>query len=118
MAAAHNKPECVALLAAAKTSLEGAMANSPIGMAAQMGADDSVRLLAYLGARLIEPAAPDWDGGPFWRHFEDNVGLVRNPKLWEWIISKGGDGRTPESLRKRIRFLKKAGVEDPRATWD
>ena len=108
----------ISILVAARASLEGAMAGSPIGMAAQMGADDSVRLLAYLGARLIEPAAPDWPGGPFWRRFKDNVGLVRNPKLWEWIISKGGDEGTPESLRKRIRLLKKAGVEDPRATWD
>ena len=83
-------------------------------MAAQFGADESVRLLAYLGARLIEPTAPNWRGGPFWHRFKDNIGRVRDPKVWEWIVRKGGDEGTPESLRKRIRMLKKAGVHDPR----
>ena len=113
-----NKPECIAVLAAAKASLEGAKASSPIGKAADMGADDSVRLLAHLGARLVEPAGmiPEgyWPGGPFWHQFKDNVGRVRDPALWERIVRKGGDEGTPESLRKRIRMLKKAGVNDPR----
>ena len=114
-AAAHeNKPECITILVAAKANLEGAKAESPIGMAAQEGADESIRLLAYLGARLIEPAAPDWPGGPFWRRFQDNKGRVRDPALWERIVRKEGDEGTPESLRRRIRMLKKAGVHDPR----
>ena len=36
------------------------------------------------------------------------------PALWERIVDEGGDEGTPESLRKRIRMLKKAGLEDPR----
>ena len=71
VAAQENKPECIAMLAAAKASLEGAKAASPISMAAHMGADECVRLLAYLGARLIEPEAPDWHRSPFWRHFKE-----------------------------------------------
>ena len=114
VAAGGGNPECISILVAARASLEGAMAGSPIGMAAQKGADDSVRLLAYLGARFIEPAAPDWPGGPFWRRFKDSVGRVRDPKVWERIVRKGGDEGTAESLRKRIRMLIKAGIKDPR----
>ena len=55
VAALQNKPECIAVLAAAKASLEGAMAASPIGAAAMGGGDESVRLLAHLGARLVDP---------------------------------------------------------------
>ena len=114
IAAQENKPECIAVLAAAKASLDGVRPNSPIGMAAQFGADECVRLLAYLGARLIEPAAPDWRGGPFWRYFKDTKGRVRDPKVWEWIVSKGGDKGTEKSLQKRIKMLKQAGLTDPR----
>ena len=72
-------------------------------------------LLAYLGARLYEGVSEMRDiGGGFWLRFEGGSGLIRNPKLWEWIVRKGGDEGTPESLRKRIRMLKKAGVHDPR----
>ena len=53
-------------------------------------------------------------GGGFWIAFEDNKGRVHDPKVWEWIVRKGGDEGTPESLRKRIRMLKKADVHDPR----
>ena len=102
------------MLAAAKASLEGAKASSPIGMAAQKGADESVRLLAHLGARFIEPRAFNWPGGPFWRRFKDNTTRVRNPKVWEWIVSKGGDGNTEKSLQKRIKMLKQAELFDPR----
>ena len=111
-AAQFNKPECIAILVAAKASLEG----SPIGVAAHMGGDDSVRLLAYLGARLVLPGATLSGGGAagFWHLFKDSMGCVRDPSLWERIVRKGGDEGTPESLRKRIRMLKKAGVNDPR----
>ena len=102
------------MLAAAKASLEGSIAFSPIGVAAYKGHDDCVRLLAHLGARLIEPAAPDWPGGPFWRHFQDNTTRVRNSKVWEWIVSKGGDKGTEKSLQKRIKMLKQAELFDPR----
>ena len=112
-AAQENKPECIAVLASAKASLEGAGACFPISIAAAAGADDSVRLLAHLGSRLVMTEAP-YQGVGFWRHFKDNKGRVRDPKVWEWIISKGGDKGTPESLRKRVRLLKKAGVHDPR----
>ena len=78
------------------------------------GADESVRLLAYLGSRLIDPATPDWNGGPFWRRFKDSKGRVRDPALWERIIKEGGDEGTLDSLRKRIRMLKEAKVHDPR----
>ena len=114
IAAQENKPECIAILAAAKASLEGTRSCSPISKAAVVGADESVRLLAYLGARLIDSATPDWDGGPFWRRFQDNTTRVRNPKVWEWIVSKGGDKGTEKSLQKRIKLLKQAGLEDPR----
>ena len=114
VAAQENKPECIAILAAAKASLEGAKAFSPIGNAADEGADASIRLLAHLGARFIEPAAPDWDGGPFWRWFKDNTTRVRNPKVWEWIVSKGGDRNTEKSLQKRIKMLEQAELFDPR----
>ena len=83
-------------------------------MAAHKGADECVRLLAYLGARLIEPSAPDWPGGPFWERFKDSKGRVRDPALWERIVKEGGDEGSPESLRKRIRMLKEAKVHDPR----
>ena len=79
-----------------------------------MGAEEFVRLLAYLGARLSEPSVPDWSGGPFWRRFKDNKGGVRDPELWESIVAEGGNEGTPESLRKRIRMLKEAKVHDPR----
>ena len=79
------------------------------------GADESVQLLAYLGARLIDNAGPGWPGGPFWHRFPDNnKGRVRDPALWERIVRKGGNVGTQESLRKRIRMLKKAGLHDPR----
>ena len=81
MAAQENKPECIAILAAAKASLEGAKTCSPISTAAIFGADESVRLLAHLGARLRDAAAPDWDGGPFWLRFKDSKGRVRDPAL-------------------------------------
>ena len=73
-------------------------------------------MLAYLGARFIE-SPHEWGGGPFWRRFNDNKGRVRDPKVWEWIVSKGGDEGTPSSLRKRIRMLKKAEIPDPRDLW-
>ena len=53
-------------------------------------------------------------GGPFWNFFKDSKGRLSDPALWERIVRKGGDEGTPESLRKRIRMLKKAGVHDPR----
>jgi len=119
MASLKNKRECIAVLAAAKASLEGAMAASPIGAAAMEGGDESVRLLAHLGARLVEPRGVlprghSWPGGPFWHRFKDHVGRVRDPALWERIVRKGGDEGTPESVGKRIGMLKKAGVNDPR----
>ena len=89
------------------------MACFPITTAANKGADDSVRLLAHLGSRLVMTEAP-YQGAPFWLAFKDNKGRVRDPKVWEWIVRRGGDEGTPESLRKRIRLLKKAGVHDPR----
>ena len=70
-----------------------------------------MRLLAYLGARLTVTIGPN---SGFWCAFKDNKGRVREPKVWEWIVRKGGDEGTPESLRKRIRMLKKAGIHDPR----
>ena len=39
---------------------------------------------------------------------------MRNPKVWEWIISKGGDEGTDKSQQKRIKMLKQAGLADPR----
>ena len=57
--------------------------------------------VAYLGARLTEPVAPGWRGGPFWRLFKDKYGRVRDPALWEPIVAKRGDEGTLESLRKR-----------------
>ena len=89
------------------------MATFPITKAADAGADDSVKLLAHLGSRLVMTEAP-YQGAPFWHYFKDNKGRVRDPKVWEWIVRKGGDEGTPESLRKRIRLLKKAGLHDPR----
>jgi len=78
-------------------------------MAAHSGGNEAVRLLANLGARLI-----DGNGTPFWRQFKDNKGRVRDPALWEKIVAEGGDEGTPESLRKRIRMLKEAKIHDPR----
>ena len=89
------------------------MAVFSITNAADAGADDSVRLLAHLGSRLVMTEAP-YQGAPFWNYFNDKKSLARVPALWEWIVRKGGDEGTPESLRKRIRMLKKAGVHDPR----
>ena len=42
------------------------------------------------------------------------LGIKCPYKVWEWIVRKGGNEGMPESLRKRIRLLKKAGVHDPR----
>ena len=89
------------------------MATFPISIAADYGADDAVRILAHLGSRLIMTEAP-YEGLGIWHFFKDNKGRVRDPKVWVWIVRKGGDEGTPESLRKRIRLLKKAGVHDPR----
>ena len=116
IAAQENKPECIAVLAAAKASLEGAKVSSPIGIAADKGADESVRLLAYLGARLIcgLPTASGFINGGFWRRFQDSKSRMRDPALWEGIVKNGGDEGTAKSLRKRIRLLKEAKVHDPR----
>ena len=73
-----------------------------------------MRLLAYLGARLIMRDPDSTATMPFWRRFQDNTTRVRNPKVWEWIVSKGGDEGTETSLQKRIRLLKQAGLDDPR----
>ena len=51
---------------------------------------------------------------PFWHHFKDSNGRVRDPALWKRIVADGGDEGTPESLRKRIRMLKEAKLHDPR----
>ena len=88
------------------------MAASPIAMAAQKGADDSVRLLAYLGARLIMRDPDSTATMPFWHKFGGSNGRVRDPALWQRIVAEGGNEETPESLRKGIRLLKKAGIED------
>ena len=116
VAAQEDKPECIAILATAKASINACNSNgcSPIGIAAQQGSDECVRLLAYLGATLIEPAQSDYGGRPFWTRFQDKVGRVRDPALWVRIVQEGGDEGTPESLRKRIRMLKEAKVHDPR----
>ena len=106
-AAQENKPDCIAMLAAARANLEGAQDFTPISMAAQCGGDESVRILAMLGARLVDPAPPN---APFWKHFGDSKGRIRDPALWEWIVRKGGDVGTDGSLRRRIRMLKKAGL--------
>ena len=89
------------------------MAHTPVLKAAQKGADECVRLLAYLGARLVVNLGPTVRGG-FWQGFKDNKGRVRDPALWARIVKEGGDEGTPESLRKRIRMLKDAKVHDPR----
>ena len=39
---------------------------------------------------------------------------MRNLKVWEWIVSKGGDKGTEKSLQKRIKMLKQAELFDPR----
>ena len=96
-----------------KASLEGARAASPISKAAHKGADECVRLLAYLGARLIQRSTGYADT-PFWRSFKDNKGRVRDTALWKRIVAEGGDEGTADSLRKRIRMLKDAKVHDPR----
>ena len=114
VAAQENRLECISVLTTARASLDGAMVAGPITVAAQKGADDAVQLLSYIGARLIDKAAPGWPGGPFWHHFPDNKGSVRDPALWERIVRKGGNEGTPESLRERIRMLKKSSVHDPR----
>ena len=87
---------------------------SPIVKAADKGADESVRLLAYLGARLIMRDPDSTATMPFWHKFKNSKGRVRDPALWERIAAEGGDEGTPESLRKRIRMLKEAKVHDPR----
>ena len=107
----------LSVLAAAKASIDACELSrgcDPIGLAAFAGADECVRLLAHLGARFTEPAASDYNGGPFWELFQDNVGRVRNPKVWEWIVSKGGDEGTEKSLQKRVKMLKQAELADPR----
>ena len=74
------------------------------------GAADSVRLLAYLGARLT-----DGDGYLFTCYFnEKGTGRVFDRELWQRISREGGDEGTADSLRKRIRMLKQAKVHDPR----
>ena len=73
-----------------------------------------MRLLAYLGARLIMRDPDSTATMPFWRRFQDHKGRVRDPALWQKIVAESGDEGTPESLRKRIRMLKEAKVHDPR----
>ena len=85
---------------------------SPIENAADQGNDESVRLLAYLGAKLVTPLPGH--RRLFWERFKDNKGRVRDPALWERIVKEGGDEGTLESLQKRIRMLKEAKVHDPR----
>ena len=109
MSAQQNKPECIAILAAAKAAIEGSMHASPLCAAARNGADDCVKLLAYLGASIF-----DRDGDPFWRFFPDNTIRLRDPTLWERIANEGGDEGTEDSLRVRVQMLAEAGVEDPR----
>ena len=71
VAAQQDKPECIAVLAAANACLEGAHPTEwPIGLAAARGADASVAVLAYLGARLREPSEDGRGDNPFWLEFE------------------------------------------------
>ena len=84
IAAQEDKPECIAILAAAKASIDASSLDrcTPIGIAAHKGGAESVRLLAYLGARLT-----DGGGNQFTRYFSDNTGKSRvfDPELWKRI---------------------------------
>ena len=116
-----NHSSCVAVLAAAKASLHGGKHGNcgAIAIAAQKGADECVRMLAYLGATLVHYPHPMYKS-PFWigegltSMFPDTKGRVRRPQMWEDIVVAGGDEGTPESLALRVRMLKEAGVHDPR----
>ena len=110
IAAQENKPECIAVLAAAKASIDATSraGATPIAAAAHNDGAESVRLLAYLGARLT-----DGDGDLFTCYFNENKGKSRvfDPEVWKTISREGGDDGTAKSLRKRIRMLKDTILE-------
>ena len=74
------------------------------------GTDRTILTLATSGCRLVNTGT----GRGFWHEFGDTESKVRDPELWEKIVRKGGDHGTPESLRKRIRMLRKAGIVSDR----
>ena len=70
---------------------------------------DSIRLLAHLGARLL-----DGDGHGFWLAYQDDETFKRMDFFWQRIIDAGGDEPTEESRRLRRRLLVQAKMHDPR----
>ena len=81
----------------------------PIASAAHHGQDEVVRLLAHLGARLI-----DSNGYGLWLTIQDDDKRQQANEFWTGIVQLGGNDGTDESLRKRILMLKEAKMWDPR----
>ena len=95
-------------MATAKASFYVPDGRSAIGCAAYYGADDSVRLLAYMGVGLHDSM------GPFWTRFRDSNTHVRNTQVWLRLIACGGDDFSEWGYQARVRVLREAGIGDPR----
>ena len=85
------------------------MGVTPIATAAQHSHEVVVRLLAHLGARLL-----DGDGDEFWTFCQGDGTRQRMHNFWRGVIDAGGNEGTEESRRIRRRAMIKAGLHDPR----
>ena len=111
VAAEFGHDRVIVALARAKASIDQphSLGRTPLGKAAHMKRETVVRLLAHMGARLL-----DGDGRAFWSSYQDEDTRERANDFWLRIIDAGGDEPTEESRRLRRRLLVQAGKHDPR----
>ena len=74
-------------------------------MAAHQAKEDTVRLLAHMGARLL-----DGDGDGFWMSYQDDDTHARMAAYWQSVIDAGGDEPTAQSLRTRRTMMVEGGM--------
>ena len=87
---------------------------TPIAMAAQENHDETVRLLAHMGARLTFTPVQVGRLTGFWCSCQEEVKRLRMAEFWTRIIEAGGDAPTEESLRIRRKMMIEAKMFDPR----
>ena len=87
---------------------------TPIAMAASENRDETVRLLAHMGARLTLTHVQVGRPAGFWYAYQEEVKRNRMHEFWTGVIKAGGDAPTEESLRIRRKMMIEAKMFDPR----
>ncbi len=87
---------------------------TPIARAAQENHDETVRLLAHMGARLTFTHVQVGRPTGFWCAYQDDAKRNRMAEFWAGVIEAGGDEPTEESLRIRRKMMIEAKMFDPR----